>query len=398
MEVSFIGQGFEPESKNSVGNILQSKLDDRRYSNFFFISAFASPFAMDFLEDRIMANQYRPLSNYTVIVGVDQEGTSKEALERLDNLHINSYVFFQKESPIFHPKIYLCEGENDIALIIGSSNLTGPGLFNNIESSTLIEFKTDDEQGKVLLGQLKSYFESLFNHTDPNLFRLDSSIIKSLIDCGIVPSSQSWGDRYSKYHLSNEVHSVQEEIPIPKRKIARIPRALKGKYKTNKVVSELISEIEYTSNVDFINDDEYKLLWSCSKLTRRDLNIPTGENTNETGSMLLKKGNLKDIDQRHYFYDVVFSSLDWKKIDNSLYRYIAECNFRMVILGIDYGTYLLKIAHNSDTHSKSYLQNNSTTSLRWEEAKKLVRQEELLGKSLYILKNTNSGEFVIEIK
>ncbi len=398
MEVSFIGQGFEPESKNSVGNILQSKLDDNRYTHFFFISAFASSFAMDFLEEKIKVNHYRPHKNYTVVVGIDQEGTSKEALEKLHNLRINSFVFFQKESPIFHPKIYLCEGQNDIALIVGSSNLTGPGLFNNVESSTLIEFKTDDEKGMQLLNQLKSYFQPIFTFSDPNMFRLNNKLINSLVEYGIVPSSQSWGKRYSKYRPSGETHSEEETLSIPKRKTARIPKALKGKYKTNKIVSELIGEIEYNTNVDIVNDSEYKLLWSCSGLTRRDLNIPTGETTNPTGSMLLKKGNNKNIDQRHYFYDVVFSNLNWQRIGNAQHRFIADCYFRIIILGIDYGIYLLKITHNTDTESASYKQNNSMTGLRWEEAKKLVRQEELLGKSLFILKNVNSGEYVIEIK
>lgn len=56
MEVSFIGQGFEPESRNAVGNILKTKLEDNRYSHIFIISAFASSFTMDFLHDKIQSN------------------------------------------------------------------------------------------------------------------------------------------------------------------------------------------------------------------------------------------------------------------------------------------------------------------------------------------------------
>ena len=397
MEVSFIGQGFEPESRNAVGNILKTKLEDNRYSHIFIISAFASSFTMDFLHDKIQSNPSRPHKNYTVIVGVDQEGTSREALEKLLQLRINSFVFYQKESPIFHPKIYLCEGNNDTALIVGSSNLTGQGLFNNIESSILIEFKSDDEQGKNVVNQLKEYFKPLFDFTDPNLFKLTAKLIQSLIDNKIVPTKKIWEKRYSK-NGSKADNNDEDTLTIPQRQTARIPKAFKGKYRTNKVVSELIEEIEYKHNVDLTVDKAHKMLWSCSGLTRRDLNIPTSGNTHPTGSMTLRKGNFTDIDQRHYFYDTVFSSLKWQRIGQSKHRFVADCDFRMVILGIDYGVYHLKITHNTDTESETYKQNNSMSHLRWEEAKRLVAQEELLQESLYILKNINTGEFVIEIK
>ena len=216
-----------------------------------------------------------------------------------------------------------------------------------------------------------------------------------------MPDSQKWTKRYSKYHpksQATETKEIKDMFVIPPRKTARIPRAFKGRYKTNKVVSELITEVEYGQNIDLTIDSEYKVIWSCSGLTRRDLNIPTSGNTHPTGSMTLRKGNFLEIDQRHYFYENAFSSLQWERIGKSQHSYVADCNFRIIILGIDYGKYQLKITHNTDTESKTYKQNNSMSHLRWEEAKRLVAQEDLLQKSLYILKNINSNEYAIEIK
>ena len=40
--------------------------------------------------------------------------------------------------------------------------------------------------------------------------------------------------------------------------------------------------------------------WESKKLKERDLNIPSGDTTNATGSMNWKQGEVKDIDQRHF--------------------------------------------------------------------------------------------------
>lgn len=398
MKVSFLGQGFEQESKNAVGNILDNRLVKEEYSTFFCLSAFASSSAIDLLGSIVDRTPMRPKKNYTIIIGVDQQGTSKEALRKLNLLGLNSFVFYQKEAPIFHPKIYLMEGEHATTLIIGSSNLTGAGLFNNVESSIMIEFSNPDDEGEEIVRQLKSYFSTLFDLTDPNLFKLDDRLINSLIDYCIVPTVQTWEKRYSKHSAGENLDKATKELVIPKRKTARIPRALKGLYVTNKVVSELVSETEYDTGLDLLLDEEYKVLWSCSGLTRRDLNIPEGEGTHKTGSMTLRKGNMEDIDQRHYFYDIVFSGLTWQRNPKRLHFYTALCKFRVVINGIDYGVYTLEITHNSDTTSATYRQNNAMSHLKWGEAIELVAQKELLQKSLYILKNINTGEFAIEIK
>ena len=42
MKISFLGQGFEPESVNSVGNILSKLFKEDKFHSFTGISAFAS--------------------------------------------------------------------------------------------------------------------------------------------------------------------------------------------------------------------------------------------------------------------------------------------------------------------------------------------------------------------
>lgn len=398
MNISFLGQGYEPESCDAVGNRLKSLFSDVCFRSFFCLSAFTSKAGVSFLEECVNSSQVKKESVF-VIVGVDQEGTSKEALAKLNSMGYNSYIFYQKESPIFHPKIYLFEGEGRSALIIGSSNLTAQGLFTNVESSLLVEFENSDQDGVKLVSRLKAYFSSLFDLSDPNLFRLSESVIESFVSSGIVPNNIAWKKRYQKGNPKTGEVKEEAGLYIPKRSTAKIPKVLKGSIAAqNSVLDEVVTEAEIEHDLSFVGKEGYKLLWNSQELTERDLNIPKGSNTNPTGSMLFKKGEY-DIDQRHFFKDVVFSDLTWVPDPNPNNSHLlrAYCTFKVVILGIDYGEYRLKLSHNSKTDTASYKQKNSMTQIHWGDIKSLVANSNLLNKRFYLLKDELKDSYLIEI-
>lgn len=391
MKITFLGQGFESASKQSVGNTIIKLFKENKFSSFTGISAFASEAGVVGLSECIASGTefYKTLN---LIVGIDQEGTSKKALKEINNLGINSYIFYQKESPIFHPKIYLFEGENDTTLIVGSSNLTARGLFGNVESSLMVEFKNDNADGIKLLKEVKDYYSSLFDFTDPNLFKISPEVINQFVSEGIVPTRKVW----KKKHKKNTSNKTPEEndLEIPKRPIVKIPSNFKGRYKSNKTVSKLITELEIDKNFEFENEENNEVLWQSGELTERDLNIPKGKNTHPTGSMLFKKGTLKDIDQRHHFRDNVFNTLEWEfdtaKGKTHLER--AEAQIRFVIEGTDYGIFPITITHNPRTDTASYKQKNSMTQLSWGETKNLIAQDELIGKTATLYKDVTVAD------
>ena len=398
MKITFLGQGFESESKKSVGNTIIQLFKENKFSSFTGISAFASEAGVVGLSECITigAEFYKTLN---LIVGIDQEGTSKKALKEINDLGINSYIFYQKESPIFHPKIYLFEGENDTTLIVGSSNLTARGFFGNVESSLMVEFKNDNADGIKLLKEVKDYYSTLFDFTDQNLFKISPEIIDQFVNEGIVPTRKVWRIKHKK-NTSNKAPQVENGLEIPKRTTAKIPSNFKGRYKSNKVVSKLITELEIENNFQLENEEDNQLVWRSGTLTERTLNIPKGATTNATGSMGLTKGALKDIDHRHHFRDVVFSALNWEFDTVSSKSHIerANVNIKIVILGVEYGNYNLKLSHNTRTYITSYIQRNSMTQLSWGDAKSLVGQEELIGKIASLYQNIEQDMFTLIIE
>jgi hypothetical protein len=392
MKISFLGQGFESESKKSVGNIIIKLFKENKFSSFTGISAFASEAGVVGLSECI-ASGAEFFETLNLIVGIDQEGTSKKALKEINALGINSYIFYQKESPIFHPKIYLFEGINDTTLIVGSSNLTARGFFGNVESSLMVEFKNDNSDGIKLLKEVKDYYRTLFDFTDRNLFKISPKIINQFVSEGIVPTRKIWEKKHKK-NTSNKTPLEENDLEIPKRPTVKIPSNFKGRYKSNKIVSKLITELEIDKNFEFENEENNEVLWQSGALTERDLNIPKGETTNPTGSMLFKKGTLKDIDQRHHFRDNVFNTLEWEfditAGKTHLERAIAQIRF--VINGTDYGVFPITITHNPRTDTASYKQKNSMTQLSWGETKNLIAQDELIGKTATLYKDVTIAD------
>jgi HKD family nuclease len=391
MEIEILGQGFEPLSEKAVGNVLINYFTNKDFNSFTAISAFATLSGVKGISKFI--SEATHLKNNLIVVGVNEKVTSQEALEEILKIeNVKSYVFYANNNSIFHPKIYLFEGNDRSILIIGSSNLTGRGLFTNIETSLQVTIDNNIARDKIIISQLKEYFKGIFDLTDENLKIISSELIDNLVKSGIVPTEaqQKESRAKSKKSSSKETDDFISNI-FPKRAMAKIPKEFISKSIKNELQKVLKP----------FNKSLSKLLWQSGKLTERDLNIPKNKNTNPTGSMYFKKGLTDEIDQRHYFREVVFKDLDWKKDLNpsSSHYERTHANFRIIIKNMDFGIHELLINHNTRTDTKSYIQKNSMTSLSWGETKSIIAKEELIGcnASLYYYEEgSNIFTLVIE--
>lgn len=393
MNITFLGQGYKPVSDNSVGKKIIKFLADTDFHSFTVISAFASEAGINGLS-KLFSDTKKKL-NVTIVIGIDQKGTSKEALEALMNMNVKAFVFYQPASTIFHPKIYLFEGKEKSELIVGSSNLTSTGLFINVEASLLVSINNADSEDRKIVDQLKDYFKGIFYPPDPNLKRLSQKLIDELVNLNLVPTEKERKAAYDKVEKPErkETESMISKI-FPKRANAIIPIKFRV---TPKVKSK---EEGTTTKSIVVKSKPSKLLWESGPLTQRDLNIPKGSNTNPTGSMLFKKGKTEEIDQRHYFREEVFSGLEWTTDTNADTAHLerATAIFKIIIDGKDYGGFDLIITHNPKTDTRSYQQKNSMTSISWGAAKKIIAKEELIGKSANLYRNNKKGEFTLEIR
>lgn len=72
------------------------------------------------------------------IFGIDQQGTSKEALDFALSLFDEVYIT-QERGITFHPKIYIFSGAHKVRAFLGSNNLTVGGTETNFEAAVLVD-------------------------------------------------------------------------------------------------------------------------------------------------------------------------------------------------------------------------------------------------------------------
>lgn len=178
MIVEFLGQGLHLEEDETCGNHVCSAIKDESFTQITIFVAFLRKPGLDYLAPFIKKAR-KENRNVTFYVGIDERVTSKEALELLLELDTETYIYYS-ESYIYHPKIYLFEGDRN-RIITGSSNLTKSGLFYNVESSILLDFTNTDKSGLKIINQLKEFYSSFFDFSDPNLELLTSEYLNKLV-------------------------------------------------------------------------------------------------------------------------------------------------------------------------------------------------------------------------
>jgi len=103
-----------------------------------------------------------PLARYisagghvTAAIGIDHQGTSRQALGHLLEMGVNLYVFHEDNSRTFHPKLYLFmrDGREGVALI-GSNNLTYGGLYGNFEFGARLDLDLTLKEDEQLFGEM----------------------------------------------------------------------------------------------------------------------------------------------------------------------------------------------------------------------------------------------------
>jgi len=346
----------------------------------------------------LLEKEIQLFSNKTkVFSGIRNDITSYQGLARLLSLGATVYtVDTGARNIVFHPKIYLAKGVNEARLVIGSANLTLGGLNNNIEAGIAMDFDLSDTSEKELVESIENEFTNLPSNDPEHITLIRSEEeLESLKQNGrVLDESEVLPPRptVKGTHPSNDIISrIKLSVPRRYRTIKRT--RIKTKITQKPIVTTRAEALSLTTN-----KDRLKLMWESKPLTERDLNIPSGNNTNPTGSISLDKGLLGEgIDQRHYFREELFSHLGWEKGTTETVEE-TEAKFELIVRGVSYGKFNLRIAHTIGTGSIAYKQHNAMTRLSWGQAKQYIAQPDLIGRTLSLYRDEeNPTRFLLEI-
>ena len=333
----------------------------------------------------------------TVLAGIRNGITSAQGLRKSLQLGCSTYaVDTGSRSVLFHPKIYLSRNDDEARLIVGSANLTLGGLNSNIEASLVLTANFSEPDDVAFLAEVESRIDGMIGEYSENVFPvLDDLLIQQLLDSGrVVDESIAAAPNPVSSARNRDLDTVSKmrlkTRPMGRPRVARFPTESSAASGGTAAARGAAASVR----------ERWSLVWESRPLTRRDLNIPTGSRTHATGSMFFSKGVLEGIDQRHYFRDAVFHSLDWNfdTAPNRQHMERAWARFRLVIRDVDYGIFTLRLSHNSRTDTRSYEQRNSMTQLHWGEALPNIAREDLLGRIMFLYRDAGQADaFILEI-
>ena len=339
----------------------------------------------------------------TIIAGIRNGITSAQGLQTAQDFGCTVLaVDTGSRKVIFHPKIYFARNATAARLVLGSANLTVGGLNSNIEASVTMTLDLSTQDDTELSSDIRATIMGMQTDYPDHVFEVpDTATITRLLEAGRVIDESivvapTPGASSENRDLDTVPRMKLKTQPVKRITVPPVAAAAAPSIAPTASAIAAASAPVPAAPVR----DQLTLVWESRPLTRRYLTIPTGANTNPTGSMLFTKGEMEDIDQRHYFRDDVFGALNWTHDTAPGRKHMerAEAQFRIVIRDVDYGVLTLRLSHNSRTDTASYEQSNSMTQLHWGVARPLITREDLLDRTMYLYRDEiDFNLFLLEI-
>lgn len=337
-------------------------------------------------------------SKIDIFVGIRNDITSRQSLRALMDCGVNvHYVDTATRYIIFHPKIYFASSTVVARMVVGSANLTPGGLHNNIEASVMLDLDLTDGADGAIAASIDEEFSKLAADYPEHVVRLKSvDELDALHEEGrLIDEASSFPPR----PITSGSGVKSDGLTRIKLPVTPLVRSVKRSDlpKTPSAPAHAADTSPTPTSTTASTGSELELVWKSKPLTERDLTIPSGANTHETGSINLDKGLLdEDIDHRHFFRDEVFSALSWTSKSATVEE--AYARFGLIVKGMEHGEFELRIAHTTSTTSAAYQQHNAMTRLSWGEMKPHIAHPSFIGRTMSLYRNAKDPHrFVVEI-
>ena len=217
----------QPPGTRRLLEDLKSGLQDDRFTHFWLIVAYAR--SGPFYRLRELMEAWRVAGKTSAAMfGIDQRGTSKDALE-LALTSFDSVYVTQELGITFHPKIYFFKGENHAQAFVGSNNFTVGGTEKNFETAVHLELDLPRDADELML--LESAWTALLPASCVATKQLDAEYLTDLIAKEVVMDEKALfanADDGAAARVGCRSKSgmvVKPETPLPKRVLPRSRQA-----------------------------------------------------------------------------------------------------------------------------------------------------------------------------
>jgi HKD family nuclease len=120
------------------------------------------------------------------LIGVNNGLTSVQAVADLHAAGVEVLGFHTGGSILYHPKIYLLRGANRAWLSVGSSNLTGDGMYRNIEANTIIRLNLALPEDLQIANETEAWLQRFRDTYAQNTLHLTPETIQGFVQSGTL--------------------------------------------------------------------------------------------------------------------------------------------------------------------------------------------------------------------
>ncbi len=378
-----LNQPQDTKIGDELNKILNNN-NQNHFETFYFIVAYAKNSGIKHILESIERFK-KTGGKVKAIVGIDQQGTSLQALNKLLEIVDETYIFHNnKLVSTFHPKIYAFVKEKEKAIIIiGSSNLTEGGLYTNYETNSYTDLNLLQREDQRTFFKFKSIFQGYC--TNP---KISKKLTKELLE-------NLFKQKYISDETKNKFFSKNNKKTKKKLALFGTENISVPSFKQKKRISKQIKKI----------DKKTKKIKNSGLLVWRKMNLPTSDaqqvksGTAYTGNIKLTQAKWKIndiiIDQTNYFRNTIFNHLQWTEIKNNPYIELAKTKFRVLVKNTDLGIHELSIRHKPSGEAG---QANYTTYISWGTLQQTIMMKNITGMNLLLYKPKNSQDpFIINI-
>lgn len=190
----------QPDGTSTLGEVLLTALADPQWTTIRASVAYAKMSGVKHISGPLQAFGNRADDDSWLVVGIDQQGSSLEAVEELFLL-VNDWgggVFILQNptgnpSPTFHPKLWFFTNVARTAalLIAGSGNLTEGGLYTNYEAGTITTLDSRRASDAAIISEVDTLFGEWTDSSQPHVLQASLETLQKLHDSGDLPSEDT---------------------------------------------------------------------------------------------------------------------------------------------------------------------------------------------------------------
>jgi len=120
------------------------------------------------------------------LIGLRNGLTSLQAVNDLLTIGVEVWGLDTGGSILYHPKVYVLSGDNTGWASVGSSNLTGEGMYRNIETNTILELDLDNGGDRGFIEDFTHWWNRFLDEYPQNAVRIDAANVDRLGTAGIL--------------------------------------------------------------------------------------------------------------------------------------------------------------------------------------------------------------------